>query len=101
MPLTTISAPVNVLDNTTYWQSRVGDDTASVGYYSTQLLNGVKVELSAGRHSGILQYEFPPGEQHILVDLSHYLPEENGGYTSQVSDFIQFAARLNPIPATS
>lgn len=83
MPLTTISPPVNVLDNRTYFQGRVGNDTASVGYYSAELLNGVKVELSASRHSGIFQYTFPAGEKHVLVDLSHYLPSENGGYTSQ------------------
>lgn len=83
MPLTTIAPPFNALDNRTYWQSRVGDDTASVGYYSTNLLNGVKVELSAARHSGTFQYTFPAGEKHILVDLSHYLPSESGGYTSQ------------------
>lgn len=84
MPLTTIAPPVNLLDNTTYWQRRVGDDVATVGYYKTQLINGITVELSAGRHSGIFQYTFPSGsEKHILMDLSHYLPSENGGYTSQ------------------
>lgn len=85
MPLTSIAPPVNILDNTTYWQRRVGDDVASPGYYKTELINGVTVELSAARHSGILQYTFPAGrEKHVLIDLSHYLPSENGGYTSQV-----------------
>lgn len=84
MPLTTIASPVNVLDNTTYWQRRVVDDTASVGYYSTELLNGVSFELSATQHAGIIQYSYPEGEKHILVDLSHYLPSESGGYSSQV-----------------
>lgn len=84
MPLTTISPPVNVLDNFTYFQGRVGDDIASVGYYSTVLFNGIKVELSGQRHSGAFQYTFPAGEKHVLVDLSHYLPSATGGYTSQV-----------------
>lgn len=85
MPLTSIAHPVNLLDNTTYWQRRVGDDVAAVGYYKTELASGVKVQLSAARHSGILQYTFPAGsEKHVLVDLSHYLPSEGGGYTSQV-----------------
>lgn len=84
MPLTSIAPPVNLLDNTTYWQRRVGDDVATVGHYKTELVNGVTVELSASRHSGILQYTFPAdSERHILMDLSHYLPSENGGYTSQ------------------
>lgn len=83
MPLTTVDAPVNLLDNTTYWQKRVGNDTARVGFYATQLENGVEVELSAARHSGIMQYNFPAGEKHILVDLSHYLPSETGGNNVQ------------------
>ncbi|KAK2602299.1 hypothetical protein N8I77_008846 [Diaporthe amygdali] len=84
MPLTKVDSPVNVLDNRTYFQRRVVDDTARVGYYSTELLNGVKIELAASRHAGFMQYSFPEGEKHILVDLSHYLPSESGGYTSQV-----------------
>lgn len=84
MPLTTIESPVNVLDNRTYFQRRVVDDTARVGYYSTELLNGVQIELGASRHAGFMQYSFPEGQKHILIDLSHYLPQEAGGYTSQV-----------------
>ncbi|KAL5359780.1 glycosyl hydrolase family 92-domain-containing protein [Aspergillus floccosus] len=74
MPLTSVAPPVNILDNLTYSQPRVGKDKASVGYYQTQLRNGVRVEISASRHAGIMQYSFPPGEKHILVDVSHYLP---------------------------
>ncbi|KAF8863094.1 glycosyl hydrolase [Acephala macrosclerotiorum] len=84
MPLTTITSPVNLLDNQTYSQSRVGNDTARVGYYKTQLENGVTAELSAARHSGIMQYSFPAGEKHILVDVSHYLPSRSGSYSSQI-----------------
>ncbi|KAF2116762.1 glycosyl hydrolase [Lophiotrema nucula] len=83
MPLTTVAAPVNILDNTTYWQSRVGNDTARVGYFKTSLANGVDVELSGARHAGMIQYSFPSGEKHVLVDVSHYLPDENGGYSVQ------------------
>jgi predicted alpha-1,2-mannosidase len=84
MPLTTVAAPVNVLDNTTYWQPRIGNDTATVGYFKTNLQNGVTVEMSGARHSGIIEYSFPGGEKHVLVDVSHYLPDENGGYSVQV-----------------
>lgn len=94
MPLTSIAPPVNILDNLTYFQSRVGDDVASVGYYSTQLINGVQVELSAGRHSGLFQYTFPAGEKHILVDLSHYLPSLAGSDASQV----YLGAELEVVP---
>ncbi|KAI0142109.1 glycosyl hydrolase [Pestalotiopsis sp. NC0098] len=85
MPLTSVDFPVNILDNRTYWQNRTGDDTASVGYYSTLFASGVQVEVSASRHAGILQYTFPAdGEKHVLVDVSHYLPSEHGGYSVQV-----------------
>lgn len=85
MALTDISPPVNLLDNTTYFQLRVGDDTAEVGYFKTQLENGVSIELSGARHSGIMQYTYPPaGEKHVLVDVSHYLPSEGGGNSVQV-----------------
>lgn len=62
----------------THWRPlkrlQVGNDTATVGYYRTSLQSGVSVELSATRHAGILQYSFPAGEQHVLVDLSHVSP---------------------------
>jgi putative alpha-1,2-mannosidase len=71
MPLTDISPPVNLLDNTTYLQRRVGDDTAKVGYFKTELENGVTIELSGARHSGIMQYSYPAdGEKHPC----RYLP---------------------------
>jgi hypothetical protein len=74
MPLTTLEG-VNVLDNLTYMQPRVQQDFASVGYYRSKLQNGVEVELSASRHSGILQYTFPSaGHKIVLVDVSHHLP---------------------------
>ncbi|KAK4899433.1 hypothetical protein LTR27_003166 [Elasticomyces elasticus] len=94
MPLTTLES-VNVLDNTTYWQRRVGDDTAQVGYFATQLESGVTVRLGAGKHSGIMQYEFPAAaEKHVLVDLSHYLPSETGGSGCQA--YVGGAINLQP-----
>jgi len=94
MPLTTLEG-VNLLDNTTYWQKRVGQDTAKVGYYGTKLESGVGVELSAARHSGIIGYDFPTsGEKHVLVDVSHYLPSEIGDSRSQY--YVGGAVDLQP-----
>jgi putative alpha-1,2-mannosidase len=42
-----------------------------VGYYKTNLQNGITVELSASRHAGIMEYSFPDGEKHVLIDVSH------------------------------
>lgn len=71
MPLTSVAPPVNLLDNTTYYQTRVGNDSATVGYFRTKLENGVTIEISGARHSGIMEYTFPVGAKHILVDVSH------------------------------
>ncbi|KAF2159441.1 glycoside hydrolase family 92 protein [Zasmidium cellare ATCC 36951] len=83
MPLTTIDAPVNLLDNRTYWQERVGNDSATVGYYGAKLENGVSLQVGGARHSGILQYDFPAGDKYILVDVSHFLPNEGGSNEDQ------------------
>lgn len=77
MPLTSLEG-VNLLDNLTYMQPRIGNDTASVGYYKTSLQNGVVAELSATQHAGIFRYSFPSsGEKYVMVDLSHYLPTQD------------------------
>ncbi|KAI0137933.1 glycoside hydrolase family 92 protein [Hypoxylon sp. NC0597] len=75
MPLTTLEG-VNVLDNLTYMQARVGEDVASPGYYKTQLQNGVTAEMSATMHAGIMRYTYPneTDGRFVLIDLSHYLP---------------------------
>lgn len=83
MPLTTVDAPVNLLDNRTYWQERVGNDSASVGYFGTKLENGVSVQIGGARHSGIIQYDFPVGDKYILVDVSHFLSDEGGSNIDQ------------------
>ncbi|KAI2838417.1 CAZyme family GH92 [Aspergillus niger] len=83
MPLTSVESPVNLLDNLTYSQPRVGNDSASIGYFRTLLQNGVQIELSASRHAGIIQYSFPDGEKHVLVDISHYLPGSPGDSNGQ------------------
>lgn len=74
MPLTTIEG-VNLLDNLTYMQPRIGDDVASVGYYQTHLKNGVTAEMSASMHAGIMKYQYPEDQgRYVLVDLSHFIP---------------------------
>jgi len=84
MPLKKIDGGVNVLDNRTYWQDRVGQDVASVGYFRTKFGSGVEVELASTRHAGLYSYTFPSsGEKHILVDFSHYLPHVNRAWDSQ------------------
>ncbi|KAI2639052.1 glycoside hydrolase family 92 protein [Hypomontagnella submonticulosa] len=75
MPLTTLEG-VNVLDNLTYMQPRVAEDVAEVGYYKTQLQNGVTAEMSASMHAGIMRYTYPRDSdgRFVLVDLSHFIP---------------------------
>lgn len=74
MPLATLDG-VNLVDNLTYAQPRVGHDHAEVGYYRSDFENGIETELTATERVGFLQYTFPEeAERHILVDVSHYLP---------------------------
>jgi putative alpha-1,2-mannosidase len=83
MPLTTTAAPVDILNNRTYWQHRVGIESAGVGYFRTDLESGVTIELSATAHAGIVHYNFPAGEKNVLVDLTHRLPSARGSACTQ------------------
>jgi putative alpha-1,2-mannosidase len=75
---------INVLDNFTYMQERTSLDVANVGYYRTELANGITAELSATNHAGIVQYNYPENtERHILVDVSHMLPSSGEAQHSQ------------------
>lgn len=49
------------------------NEKASPGYYSVKLDNGIKVELTVSKRSGIHQYTFPKNGQkrYILIDLTH------------------------------
>lgn len=84
MPLVSLDG-VNVLDNITYMQPRSGNDSAAVGYYRTDLANGVTAEMSASQHAGIMQYTYPAGSgRYVLVDLSHYLPTQDESVAEQL-----------------
>lgn len=83
MPLTTLDG-VNLMDNLTYMQPRVGNDSASIGRYTTNLANGVTVDFTASMHAGLINYLFPEnGNKYILVDLSHFLPTQDDHASSQ------------------
>ena len=91
MPLTSLEG-VNVLDNLTYMQPRIGNDTASIGYYKTSLANGVGVKLTASQHAGLFTYKYPSdGGKYVLVDLSHHLhtKDERAGGQSYSNEFIE------------
>lgn len=84
MPLGSITAPVNILNETTYWKKREGTDEATVGYFHADLEDGIGFSLSGARHAGIMRYDFPAnGEKHILVDVSHFLPDPQEGFCTQ------------------
>lgn len=62
----------------------MGDDVATVGYFSTKLESGITAELSASRHAGLHHYTFPsPSGNHVLVDFSHYLPHPTRSWDTQ------------------
>ena len=83
MPLTSLDG-VNVLDNLTYMQPRIGNDSASIGLYRTHLQNDVVATMSASMHAGLMNYTYPEnGDKLVLVDLSHYLPTQDDHIPSQ------------------
>ncbi|KAF2643371.1 alpha-1,2-mannosidase family protein [Massarina eburnea CBS 473.64] len=60
-------------------QGRSAADQGAVGYYRSQLSNGVVVELAASEHAGLYQYTFPSGTSpSIVVDVSHVLNSWRG-----------------------
>lgn len=58
--------------------ARTVADTSAVGYYKTQLGNGITVELAGTNHAGFYQYTFPSGNASVVVDVSHVLPSFRG-----------------------
>jgi putative alpha-1,2-mannosidase len=83
MPLTSL-AGVNLLDNLTYAQPRIGNDSAGIGWYRTRLANGVQVDMTASMHAGLVRYDFAASkEKYVLVDVSHYLPTQDDHMASQ------------------
>ncbi|EPQ25632.1 uncharacterized protein PFL1_06812 [Pseudozyma flocculosa PF-1] len=87
MPIYGSLDAVNLADNTTYWQNRsLAAERAQVGRFSTSLLNGVNISMSASSHSAVVRYDFPSCDQerHILVDLTHVLPANSSfAYTQK------------------
>jgi putative alpha-1,2-mannosidase len=58
---------------------RGAPDNGSVGYYSSTLASGVKVELAGTDHAGFFQYSFPAAaEKHVVIDVGHFLPSFRG-----------------------
>jgi predicted alpha-1,2-mannosidase len=53
------------------------NESAQAGYYSVKLNNGIKVELTAGQHTGVHRYTFPGGEKAgLIIDLAYNLDNE-------------------------
>ncbi|KAI1825532.1 glycoside hydrolase family 92 protein [Xylaria intraflava] len=59
---------------------RSTDDETRLGYYKSNLSNGITVELGATARAGMYQYMFPAGHgaSNIVVDVSHVLPSFRG-----------------------
>ncbi|MBQ7709666.1 MAG: GH92 family glycosyl hydrolase [Bacteroidales bacterium] len=61
------------------------DEEAHPGYYSLQLLNGIKAEVSATTRTAIERYTFPGGQGNILLNLGEGLTNESGASVRRVS----------------
>jgi putative alpha-1,2-mannosidase len=58
---------------------RSENDTSSIGYYHSSLVNGVDVQLAGTAHAGFYNYTFPSEQiSNVVVDVSHVLPSFRG-----------------------
>ncbi|KAJ4389030.1 hypothetical protein N0V93_006492 [Gnomoniopsis smithogilvyi] len=115
MPLTGTLDSINIANNLTYAQNRsLASETAAVGHFSTTLLDGIQIDITASNHTGIIRYTFPSttsagnGSQlvdadtrsafettqsaddaHILVDLTHVLPAQNPSTMSYSQQYLR------------
>ncbi|KAF3771443.1 family 92 glycoside hydrolase [Cryphonectria parasitica EP155] len=123
MPLLGTLSSVNLADNNTYSQNRsLVSETAAVGVFSTTLLDGIKIDVTASNHTGIIRYTFPSSslstsnvstfetmgttasttsqmnanDAHIFIDLTHVLPAQNPTTQSYTQQFIRGDLHVRP-----
>ena len=70
------------------------DETAHPGYYSLELLSGIRAEVSATTRTSVERYTFPGGEGNILLNLGEGLTNESGATVRRVSATEVEGARL-------
>jgi predicted alpha-1,2-mannosidase len=110
---------------------RSSPDNGTVGYYRSNLANGVTVELAGTDHVGFYQYTFPSdkGQPGIIVDVSQFLTSKapknlaqsyskgsiqtfddghyegsgtySGGWNLAVDWTVYFCGRFNETPVTT
>ena len=61
------------------------EEVAHPGYYSAELLSGIKAEVTATLRSSLERYTFPGGEGNILLNLGEGLTNESGAWVRRVS----------------
>lgn len=66
--------------------SEYTNEKAEPGYYSVELLSGVKAELTATIRTSLERYTFPGGQGNILLNLGEGLTNESGASVRKVSD---------------
>ncbi|KAK8236284.1 glycosyl hydrolase family 92-domain-containing protein [Phyllosticta capitalensis] len=108
MPLFGPLEGVNLGDNMTYWQNRsLEQETATVGLFTTVLLNGVKIEITSSNHTAFIRYTYPGAgnsssgmpmlsndaspaayDAHAYVDLTHILPAFDGDTQSYSQKYL-------------
>ena len=65
--------------------SEYRNEVAHPGYYSVELLNGIRAEATATTRTSLERYTFPGGEGNILLNLGEGLTNESGATVRQVS----------------
>lgn len=62
------------------------NEQAQAGYYSVELDNNVKAEMTATTRSGLSRYTFPKGQSNIILNMGHGLSNEAGAQLRIVND---------------
>ena len=101
--------------------SEYRNEEAHPGYYSVELLSGIKAEATSTLRSSVERYTFPGGEGSILLNLGEGLTNESGATLRRISSTevegskllgtfcynrqavfpIYFVLRINKVPDTA
>ena len=70
----------NLTANMKEYGSKITNQKASPGYYSTSLTKyDILTEVTATQRAGLSKFTFPKGKSNILIDLGNGLTNETGG----------------------
>ena len=83
--LLTMPTPGPVHPDYRVYGSEYNNEEARPGYYSVELNNGIRAQVTATPRTSLERYTFPGGEGNILLNLGEGLTNESGAAVRRVS----------------